>query len=83
MRVFLDGAKNGAIVISLGTNLKWKHIGLNKIETVLLAMSKLKQRVLWKVEIEVPFEIPDNVMIVKWMIQKEILCMCFLILKKI
>ncbi|KYN13191.1 UDP-glucuronosyltransferase 2B19 [Trachymyrmex cornetzi] len=48
VRVFLDGAENGAIIISLGTNVKWKSIGLNKIETVILALSKLKQRVLWK-----------------------------------
>jgi len=74
MRTFLDGAKNGAIVISLGTNVKWKSIGLDKIKTVMLALSKLKQRVLWKLDIEVPFEIPNNLMIVKWMPQKEVLC---------
>ncbi|TGZ54207.1 UDP-glucuronosyltransferase 1-9 [Temnothorax longispinosus] len=69
VRVFLDGAKNGAVVISLGTNVKWKTIGLDKVETVILALSKLKQRVLWKLDIEVPFKIPDNVMIVKWIPQ--------------
>ncbi|XP_071579254.1 UDP-glycosyltransferase UGT5-like isoform X2 [Temnothorax nylanderi] len=73
VRIFLDGAKNGAIVISLGTNVKWKNIGIDKIETVLLVLSKLKQRVLWKLDIEVPFEIPDNVMVVKWMPQSEVL----------
>ncbi|XP_071579799.1 UDP-glycosyltransferase UGT5-like [Temnothorax nylanderi] len=73
VRVFLDGAKNGAIVISLGTNVKWKDVGLDKIKTVILALSKLKQRVLWKLDIEVPFEIPDNVMVVKWMPQSEVL----------
>ncbi|XP_024893730.1 UDP-glucuronosyltransferase 1-1-like, partial [Temnothorax curvispinosus] len=72
-RVFLDGAKNGAIVISLGTNVKWKDVGLDKIKTVILALSKLKQRVLWKLDIEVPFEIPNNVMVIKWMPQSEIL----------
>jgi len=74
MRTFLDGAKNGAIVISLGTNVKWKSIGLDKIKTVILALSKLKQRVLWKLDIEMPFEIPNNLMIVKWMPQSEVLC---------
>lgn len=75
MRVFLDRAKNGALVISLGTNIKWKSIGLDKIKTIILALSKLKQRILWKLDIDVPFEIPDNLMIVKWIMQKEILCM--------
>ncbi|XP_071578946.1 UDP-glycosyltransferase UGT5-like [Temnothorax nylanderi] len=73
VRVFLDGAKNGAIVISLGTIVNWKNVGLDKIKAVILALSKLKQRVLWKLDIEVPFEIPDNVMIVKWMPQSEVL----------
>jgi len=54
--------------------VKWKFIGLDKVKVVLLALSKLKQRVLWKLDIEVPFDIPDNVMIVKWMPQSEVLC---------
>ncbi|XP_011699201.1 PREDICTED: UDP-glucuronosyltransferase 1-7-like isoform X2 [Wasmannia auropunctata] len=73
MRTFLDEAKNGAIIISLGTNVKWKFIGLDKIKIVISALSKLKQRVLWKLDIKVPFEIPDNLMIVKWMPQNKIL----------
>ncbi|XP_012531533.2 UDP-glycosyltransferase UGT5 [Monomorium pharaonis] len=71
--VFLDEAKNGAIVISFGTNVKWKSIGLDKIKTVISVLSKLKQRVLWKLDIEVPFQIPDNLMIVKWMPQNEVM----------
>ncbi|XP_077272157.1 UDP-glycosyltransferase UGT5-like isoform X2 [Temnothorax americanus] len=73
VRIFLDGAKNGAIVISLGTNVKWKHLNLDTVKTVILALSKLKQRVLWKLDIEVPFEMPENVMVVKWMPQSEVL----------
>ncbi|XP_024893187.1 UDP-glucuronosyltransferase 2B2-like, partial [Temnothorax curvispinosus] len=73
VRIFLDGAKNGAIVISLGTNVKWKHFNLDTVKTVILALSKLKQRVLWKLDIEVPFEMPKNVMVVKWMPQSEVL----------
>ncbi|XP_071631775.1 UDP-glycosyltransferase UGT5-like isoform X1 [Temnothorax longispinosus] len=73
VRIFLDGAKNGAIVISLGTNVKWKHLNLDTVKSVILALSKLKQRVLWKLDIEVPFEIPENVMVMKWMPQSEIL----------
>ncbi|XP_036151190.1 UDP-glycosyltransferase UGT5-like [Monomorium pharaonis] len=72
IRVFLDGANNGAIVIYLGTNVKWKTIGLDKIKAVMQALSKLKQRVLWKLEIEVPFQIPNNTMIVKWMPQSKV-----------
>ncbi|KAG5316451.1 UD2C1 glucuronosyltransferase, partial [Acromyrmex insinuator] len=73
VRVFLDGATNGALVISLGTNVKWKSIGLDKVKTVILALSKLKQRILWKLDIDVPFEVPDNLMTMKWIMQKEVL----------
>ncbi|XP_011705694.1 PREDICTED: UDP-glucuronosyltransferase 1-9-like [Wasmannia auropunctata] len=73
MRIFLDEAKNGVIVISLGTNVKWEFIGVDKVEAVILALSKLKQRVLWKLDIEMSSKIPDNLMIVKWMPQNEVL----------
>lgn len=75
IREFLDGAENGAVIISLGTNVKWKAIGLDKLKAVTLALSKLKQRVLWKLDIEMPFQVPSNVMIVKWMPQNVILGM--------
>nr|XP_012222825.1 PREDICTED: UDP-glucuronosyltransferase 2B16-like isoform X1 [Linepithema humile] len=73
IRKFLDGAENGAIAISLGTNVQWKAIDMDKLKTVALALSKLKQRVLWKLDIEVPFQMADNVMTVKWMPQDKVL----------
>ncbi|XP_072759092.1 UDP-glycosyltransferase UGT5-like [Anoplolepis gracilipes] len=73
IREFLDGAKNGAVVISLGTIVKWKFVGLDKLKAVTQALSKLKQRVLWKLDIELPIQVPNNIMIVKWMVQNEIL----------
>ncbi|XP_077275965.1 UDP-glycosyltransferase UGT5-like isoform X2 [Temnothorax americanus] len=73
MRVFLDEAKNGAIVISLGSNVEWKNVGIDKAKAVILALSKLKQRVLWKLDIKLPFQVPNNIMIMKWIPQKEVL----------
>lgn len=73
IRKFLDGAENGAIAISLGTNVKWKSFEEDKLKIVALALSKLKQRVLWKLDIDVPFQMPDNVMAVKWMPQDKVL----------
>ncbi|XP_011858394.1 PREDICTED: UDP-glucuronosyltransferase 2B1-like [Vollenhovia emeryi] len=77
VHVFLDEAKSGAIVISFGTNVRWKSVGLDKIKAVILALSKLKQRVLWKLDIEgdigASFQMPDNVMALKWIPQKEVL----------
>ncbi|XP_070530389.1 UDP-glycosyltransferase UGT5-like isoform X2 [Cardiocondyla obscurior] len=73
IRMFLDEAKSGAIIISLGTNVKWKLFKADKIKAVILALAKLKQRVLWKLDMDVSFKIPNNIMIAKWIPQKEIL----------
>lgn len=75
MRNFLDGAKDGAVVISLGTNVAWKGIGMDKLKIVITALSKVKQRVLWKLKIDVPLEMPSNVMAVEWMPQGDVLSM--------
>ncbi|XP_025268314.1 UDP-glucuronosyltransferase 2B31-like [Camponotus floridanus] len=73
IREFLDGAENGAVIVSLGTNVNWKSIELNKLKAVTQAFSKLKERVIWKLDIELPFQVPNNVMVVKWIQQNEIL----------
>ncbi|GAB1860214.1 UDP-glucuronosyltransferase 1-9-like isoform X1 [Camponotus japonicus] len=73
IREFLDSAENGAVIISLGTNVNWKSIGVDKLKAVTQALSKLNQRVIWKLEIELSFQKPNNVMVVKWLQQNEIL----------
>ncbi|XP_011338875.2 UDP-glucuronosyltransferase 2B19 [Ooceraea biroi] len=70
---FLDGAANGAIIISLGTNVDWKHVGVDKLKVVVLALTKLKQRILWKLDIDAPVKMSDNVMTVKWLPQNDVL----------
>lgn len=60
-------------MISLGTNVAWKSIGLDKLKAVMLALSQLKQRVIWKLKVNMSLEIPDNVMIVQWIPQNDIL----------
>lgn len=82
IRKFLDGAKDGAVVISLGTNVAWKAIGLEKLKAVVLALSQLKQRVIWKLKTEVPLEMPNNVMVVEWMPQNDILSMSIIFIEK-
>jgi len=74
---FLDEAENGVIVLSLGTNVRWKHIGQAKLNIVMSALSKLKQRILWKMELDPPDTLPKNVMTVKWLPQNDVLSMSF------
>lgn len=45
---FLDNAKHGAILFSLGSNLKGDHINPEIITTIFKVLSNLKQNVIWK-----------------------------------
>ncbi|EDW04022.1 UDP-glucosyltransferase 2 [Drosophila grimshawi] len=48
MQEFLDNAKNGAILLSLGSNLKSENVKPESVEKIFETLSKLKQRVIWK-----------------------------------
>ncbi|XP_018563264.1 UDP-glucuronosyltransferase 2B37 [Anoplophora glabripennis] len=69
---FLDSAKDGAIVFSMGSNLKSADFTQAKKQAVLKVFSKMKQKVLWKFETELPGK-PDNVMILNWLPQQDAL----------
>ncbi|XP_028144761.2 UDP-glycosyltransferase UGT5 isoform X3 [Diabrotica virgifera virgifera] len=69
---FLDSAKNGAIIFSMGSNLKSSDFEPEKKRAILKAFSKIKQKVLWKFETDLP-EKSDNVMISSWLPQKDAL----------
>nr|CAI5848165.1 unnamed protein product [Callosobruchus analis] len=73
MQKFLDEAKNGAILFSLGTNAQSKHLPKERLEGIIKAISRLKQRVLWKYEdVDLPGK-PENLMITKWLPQVDVL----------
>lgn len=73
IKAFLDGATDGAIFMSFGSNINSVHMSVEKRDAVLRVFGKLKQRVLWKWEDdELPGK-PDNVMIGKWLPQDDIL----------
>lgn len=73
IRNFLDGAKDGAIVISLGTNVAWHVIGLDKIKIIASVLAKMKQRILWKLEKDMDIELPENILTLKWIPQNDVL----------
>ncbi|ALC39403.1 Ugt36Ba, partial [Drosophila busckii] len=50
IKEFLDGAKDGAILFSLGSNLKGDHIKPEIISNIFKTLSSLKQRIIWKWE---------------------------------
>jgi hypothetical protein len=69
---FLDNAKDGVILFSMGSNLKGKYFSEDVRDSLLKAFSKIKQQVLWKFETDLP-DTPPNVKIMTWLPQQDIL----------
>lgn len=73
LKEFLDNAKEGVIYFSMGSNLKSSDMPIEISNAILKALSKLKQKVLWKFETEDAAGLPENVKIKKWLPQQDIL----------
>ncbi|GLH09943.1 Ecdysteroid UDP-glucosyltransferase [Gryllus bimaculatus] len=72
LKKFLDEAKEGAIYMSFGTNVRSDQLSLEKRKMILSAFADLPQKVLWKFESDIP-DVPKNVLIRKWLPQSDIL----------
>ncbi|XP_055616030.1 UDP-glucosyltransferase 2-like [Toxorhynchites rutilus septentrionalis] len=75
LSTILDKAKPGAILFSLGTNVRSDLLGKERIIEIMNAMRQLPQyQFLWKFESDgLPIEVPKNVYIRKWMPQNDLL----------
>ncbi|XP_055607871.1 UDP-glucosyltransferase 2-like [Uranotaenia lowii] len=75
LKEVVDNAKNGAILFSLGSNVRSDLLGNRRIIAILNAMAQFpKYQFLWKFESDsMPIEIPKNVLIQKWMPQNDLL----------
>ncbi|KAF5289137.1 hypothetical protein FQR65_LT02027 [Abscondita terminalis] len=73
LKEFLDNAKDGVILFSMGSNLKSKDLSKDKLNAFLKVFSTLKQKVLWKWEDDNLSNKPDNVKISSWLPQQDIL----------
>ncbi|EAT33348.1 AAEL014371-PA [Aedes aegypti] len=75
LKKLVDNAKNGAILFSLGTNVRSDMLGDKRIIEILNAMSQFPEyQFLWKFESDaMPIEVPKNVYIRKWMPQNDLL----------
>ncbi|XP_033176690.1 UDP-glucuronosyltransferase 2B33 isoform X1 [Bombus impatiens] len=72
LQAFLDGATNGFIYFSLGSNAKSANLPLEIRRMFCDVFAKLPYRVVWKFEEDFPGK-PDNVYIGKWLPQQSIL----------
>lgn len=74
IKQFLDGAKDGAIFFSLGSNLRSSDMPAKQQEAFIRTFAKMtKLRILWKWEDEDTSKLSSNVMVKKWMPQNDIL----------
>ncbi|XP_060647778.1 UDP-glucosyltransferase 2-like [Drosophila nasuta] len=71
---FLSRADNGAILLSLGSNVKSSHLKSDTNIKIFNVLSKLKQRVIWKWEdLDNTPGKSDNILYSKWLPQDDIL----------
>ncbi|PSN43365.1 hypothetical protein C0J52_23089 [Blattella germanica] len=74
LQEFMDGAVEGVIYFSLGTNVRSDSMSDTKRQMFLDAFSELKHfRVLWKWEGDEIPGLPENVQIRKWLPQQDVL----------
>ncbi|XP_031630557.1 UDP-glucuronosyltransferase 1-3-like isoform X2 [Contarinia nasturtii] len=71
---FLNSAEDGVIYVSWGSLIRAATLPEDKRNHLLKAFGSFKQKVLWKFENETLANQPSNVLIRKWMPQKDILC---------
>ncbi|XP_041449688.1 UDP-glycosyltransferase UGT5 [Drosophila obscura] len=74
IKEFMDNAKNGAILFSLGSNLKGEFFQPEVVSTIFKTLSSLKQQVIWKWDD--PKNTPGksaNILYKKWLPQDDIL----------
>ncbi|XP_046979442.1 UDP-glucosyltransferase 2-like isoform X1 [Schistocerca americana] len=73
LQIFMDTATDGVIYFSMGSNIKSTDFPEDMRNMFLKVFSKLKQKVLWKLETESLPNQPANVKISKWLPQSDIL----------
>lgn len=73
LQKFLDDAKDGVIYFSLGSNVKSKDIPDGTRKIISETFSDLPYKILWKFEADSLEGKPDNVMIMKWVPQQDVL----------
>uniref|UniRef100_A0A182YRP9 Uncharacterized protein n=1 Tax=Anopheles stephensi TaxID=30069 RepID=A0A182YRP9_ANOST len=73
IRQWIDGAEEGVILFSLGTNLLSSSIPPELLSAILETFRNIKQRVIWKWDTHDMPNKPANVMLVDWLPQDDIL----------
>ncbi|KAJ8731401.1 hypothetical protein PYW07_004565 [Mythimna separata] len=73
LQKILDNAKHGAVYMNFGSNVRSSELPAEKRNAFLNVFRKLKQTILWKWEDDKLENKPNNLIVRKWLPQKEIL----------
>ncbi|XP_058820277.1 UDP-glycosyltransferase UGT5-like [Topomyia yanbarensis] len=71
---FLDESSEGVIVISWGSCIKASTLPTVKRDAILSALRRLPLKILWKWEDDNISDLPKNVVLKKWVPQRDVLC---------
>lgn len=74
LKEYMDGAKEGVVYFSMGSNLRMEFLPKETMEAIFGALGSVKERVLMKWDGPVPAKgVPKNIKIVDWAPQNDIL----------
>ncbi|XP_049819201.1 UDP-glycosyltransferase UGT4-like [Aethina tumida] len=73
LKAFLDKSKKGVIYFSLGSNVRCANESKDFIDNVKTALGSLPYDVIWKWEIDIMENKPDNILLQKWLPQQDLL----------
>ncbi|XP_046748287.1 UDP-glucosyltransferase 2-like [Diprion similis] len=73
LKNILDGATQGFVYMSLGSNMKSSMLPIATRNELMAAFSKLPYKVLWKFENDALPDKPENVHVMKWIPQQAVL----------
>uniref|UniRef100_A0A336LHP8 CSON001305 protein n=1 Tax=Culicoides sonorensis TaxID=179676 RepID=A0A336LHP8_CULSO len=73
IKEWIEGSKDGVILVSFGTNFMSADLQEEKLNILVSSFRKIKQRIIWKYENETVENLPENVLIKKWLPQDDIL----------
>lgn len=74
LQEILDSATDGVVYVSWGSMIRSDTLPEDKRDAFISAFRLLKQKVLWKWENEIVPKKPKNVILRKWLPQRDILC---------
>ncbi|KAF5270902.1 hypothetical protein FQR65_LT17760 [Abscondita terminalis] len=73
LKKFMDDATEGAILFSLGSNVKSSELSKKSTLGIIKCFSKLPYKVFWKFEKSDTLTVPQNVLISNWLPQRDLL----------